>query len=391
MTTPEEDFNQEVWYVLGKIESERLATTEGKPVEYGFPEKQVLSPGLITQDREKKVLYKLQEWGALRIRENPWEPPESTPHLFYLDLIQPKYEQTYIRFQKACDLDAYLNDYQNKIYKNKKPPEFQKVDTSKLALRPGLFFGYTEPTAKTSDARKIADGFSEQNRPFVKSVLEDILSLLDFSSDDKVSYQIKSPPGQEIIKERSLLSKFESFGLFRNLGEDGLFGIATLSQLDIPLIKEIIRRIEELDSGVISEEELQETIHDKDSEPEKKVDSSVAKKKDVPLWSNDFHWEGKKFIFGEYGSTSNFSSDDRLALFKEFTKAKGFWVLMTSLIKATKTKKDAVYIRQTIGQIEGSFSKELRRYISISSTRDDDLEPKPQNSAYRIKFTPKSP
>jgi hypothetical protein len=194
-----------------------------------------------------------------------------------------------------------------------------------------------------------------------------------------------------LVKERLLLKKFETYGMFKNLGEDGLMGIASLIEVNIKMVEDVVTCLEQKKMEVMSEEEFKKIKQNKDPESEKEINSPVADTKNAPLWSNDFHWDGKKFIFGEYGSTSNFSSDDRLALFKEFTKAKGFWVLMTSLIKATKTKKDAVYIRQTIGQIEGSFSKELRKYISIPSTKDDDLEPKPQNSAYRIKFTSKSP
>lgn len=73
MTTPEEEFNKNVWEVLGEIESERLQTLKGKPVEYKFPVRQVVGPGIISQETEKKILYKLQEWGALKIKENPWE------------------------------------------------------------------------------------------------------------------------------------------------------------------------------------------------------------------------------------------------------------------------------------------------------------------------------
>lgn len=82
MATPEERFNQEVWEILQKIEVERLATVKGKPVEYKFPIRHFAGVGIISQERQKQILYKLQEWGALRIREDPFEPPESTPHVF---------------------------------------------------------------------------------------------------------------------------------------------------------------------------------------------------------------------------------------------------------------------------------------------------------------------
>lgn len=105
-------------------------------------------------------------------------------------------------------------------------------------------------------------------------------------------------------------------------------------------------------------------------------------------WSHDFKWQGRRFVFGKHGSTSIFNSKTRKALFSELTKAKGSWVTVRELKKITG--KDETYVRPTIGQIERSFNKELQRYISIPSTKSDELKPTPASGAYRIKFTPKS-
>lgn len=246
MTTPEEEFNKNVWEVLGEIESERLQTLKGKPVEYKFPVRQVVGPGIISQETEKKILYKLQEWGALKIRENPWEPPESTPYLFYLDLNIKEYKKIYRKYQKICDIDAYLNEYQNKLYKGKKPPEFLHIpdaDVSKLALRPTSVHPKAESVIREATAKDIADMFSERNYNFVLMVLEGIANAYELGTGNKLSYQLQSPPGPELVKERSLIKKFENYGFFKNMGEDGIFGIASLSEVNIDFIEDVISEI----------------------------------------------------------------------------------------------------------------------------------------------------
>jgi len=102
-----------------------------------------------------------------------------------------------------------------------------------------------------------------------------------------------------------------------------------------------------------------------------------------PNWSDDFVWKGNEFVFGNYGSI-NFSSDNRRALFKTLSDARGNWIAIGKL----KGNKDANYVRATIKQIEDRFIPELKKHVIIPSTQNDDLEPKPSQGAYRIKFTP---
>lgn len=509
MTTPEEEFNKNVWQVLGNIESERLQTLKGKPVEYKFPVHQVVGPGIISQEDEKKILYKLQEWGVLKIRENPWEPPESTPNLFYLDLNIKEYKKIYLKFQKICDLDAYLNEYQNKLLKGKKPPEFLHIpdtDTSKLALRSTFVKPYENSAIREATAKDIADEFSEGNYNFVLMVLREILNLSEFSINNKISYSLQSPPGQDLIKERSLLKKFESFGMYRNLGEDGVFGIASLVDVNTGLVEDVIKQIEqkgqdENTKNISNEDKIHKWIESKDewtihkiwqvvsalnsewqlrdedtfripldkferakltnindleailtnlhkqtiievlrkvsktpplNNPEKPQGSlwasiveqpGIVRNSDTQIkifpdkfkvlrdilfkllgkqsveedkknkskqvlnaaWSDDFRWEKDRYVFGKFGMTTSFNSRDRKNLFKALTDAKGNWVTVKKLCEVTAQNEN--YVRPTIGQVERGFSDELLKHITIPSTIEDNLEPKPQEGAYRIKFT----
>lgn len=111
---------------------------------------------------------------------------------------------------------------------------------------------------KIGQVEKIANDFTPENYPFVLMVLKRIASLTEFSTDNEVNYKLQSPSGQAIIQERALLKKFEARGLFKHLGEDGVFGIATLGDVNTSLIRQIIAEIEERESGVIPEDKFEE-------------------------------------------------------------------------------------------------------------------------------------
>ena len=116
---------------------------------------------------------------------------------------------------------------------------------------------------------------------------------------------------------------------------------------------------------------------DKPKETATKIDLTVKEK---IVWPDDFRWEGKDFIFGQYGNI-NFTSEDRRFIFKTLTDKKGNW----ATIKELKGDKDAGYVRSTIKQIEDRLPEKAKDHISIVSTQDDDISKKPNAGAYRIK------
>lgn len=63
--TPEEKFNQDVWWALQKIAEEKLTTLEGQPVVFEIVK--LIAVGIPGQDRQKSIIHKLQEWGAIKI------------------------------------------------------------------------------------------------------------------------------------------------------------------------------------------------------------------------------------------------------------------------------------------------------------------------------------
>lgn len=99
--TPEEKFNREMWWVLQEIAEEKLATTEGKPVE--FEVVKLIASGIPSRDRQINIIHKLQEWEAVKIlNEFPADWRGSGRHLLELQLLEPKFTEIYKKFQKAC-------------------------------------------------------------------------------------------------------------------------------------------------------------------------------------------------------------------------------------------------------------------------------------------------
>ena len=114
------------------------------------------------------------------------------------------------------------------------------------------------------------------------------------------------------------------------------------------------------------------------------ISTDSANKTVAPVWQDDFKWENDIFIFGIYGKRK-FNSKNLKIMFKKLTEAKGKWVKVSEL-KGTKGKE---YVRSTISQIENSLSENLKKHITIPSTKLDNLEGKPEGQgAYRIKFVP---
>jgi len=134
--------------------------------------------------------------------------------------------------------------------------------------------------------------------------------------------------------------------------------------------------------AIKDEFEKRKKSFEKENKPETHTKISKTVKEEV-LWSDDFRWEGKKFVFGKYGSI-NLVSSDRKHILKVLTEKKGNWATIGEL----RGNKDAGYVRSTIKQIEDRLPKEAKGHIKIISTRDDDNVEKPNTGAYRIKFKP---
>ena len=102
--TPEEKFNQEVWWILQEIKKEQLATPKGEKVYFSLRllpktdsiRRKEVDYGIPPADTQRKILYKLKEWKALNLEptgmffDDPFNPPTA-----YLLTILEKFDELY--------------------------------------------------------------------------------------------------------------------------------------------------------------------------------------------------------------------------------------------------------------------------------------------------------
>lgn len=101
--TPEEKFNQQVLEVLQKIKEESLATEKNKPVVFRIGH--VQGVGIIPKERKINILFKLQEWKALKLRDDPFEAPIPKDNEIYLDLLQPRFNEIYRLYESGSSFE----------------------------------------------------------------------------------------------------------------------------------------------------------------------------------------------------------------------------------------------------------------------------------------------
>jgi len=113
------------------------------------------------------------------------------------------------------------------------------------------------------------------------------------------------------------------------------------------------------------------------------MDKKIEEEVKEANWSSDYKWEGSTFSFGTENDIS-FQTLPTKKLFAALARKKGGWATMHELIR--ETDKNPEYIRATIRQIEVRLKKIISFPVTIPSTKDDNLLPKPQEGAYRIKI-----
>lgn len=311
--TPEERFAEYVMWVLNGIKEESLATLEGEPIEYNYSH--VGAAGVPSNDTEEKILYKLQEWKAIKITDLI-DTTSDFEGRFYLEILQPKFDETYNQYKKLA-----------------------------------------------SPATRIVNGFSSENLPFVLFVLKGIISAAEFSTENEIKYKLQSPAGEQLMRERQLLSKLQSFDILWSYGEDGIFAVATFRDVKIDAIKDMIGEIEK---RLASKPELQE-------QPGYNEISEVKIE-----WSENFSWiSNREFNLGNETSLKfGSASSTKIELFRMLVDAKGNWVRVLDMSKEIDQKPN--YVRATIGGLNKSLKDKIIRIVA-----KDDTE---EQGAYRIKI-----
>lgn len=356
--TPEDNFNSQVWEILQDIKEEYLVTENLSDVKYHMPN--VIGYGIIPPDRRKNILYKLKDWGAVKIKGQD-------AYGFLISINDEKFDEIYEKYKEKDTnkqkSEQALRPISYKPSKNAQPGTVavnpnvkiahdftqgknawfldrlwqvvywlrqeqlligrdhfkipidryrrQKIDLdevkkilihledkeivsvfNKLAstaksdnpFMPTLSVGVNlssdetifsdpkteitlqhpfkylyeilevrndpdihrgeDPSGLNQVAESIVYQFSSHNLPFVYLVLTKIADSIEFTSEDEPAhYQLQSPPGDQIILERKLLTKLDSLGLFKIGEEDGIHGISPISNWNLLLIRKCLDRI----------------------------------------------------------------------------------------------------------------------------------------------------
>jgi|GEM_PF-2500410 len=110
--TPEEKFNQEIWWILQEIKHEEYRTPKGKEVEF-FIKKNIIKKGnqrmnidstFPEEEVQRKLLDKLKEWGVIS-----FEPVNDilrgsdiySPSIYALKIKKPKFDEFYKKYESG--------------------------------------------------------------------------------------------------------------------------------------------------------------------------------------------------------------------------------------------------------------------------------------------------
>lgn len=106
--TPEEKFNQEIWWILQEIRKEQLSTPAGEKVEFSLRKPPKYSrktdDSLLSDEAQIKLLHKLKEWKALDLKptgffmdDNIFAPPTA----YLLTIRQSKFDELYRLYESG--------------------------------------------------------------------------------------------------------------------------------------------------------------------------------------------------------------------------------------------------------------------------------------------------
>ncbi len=114
--TPEEKFNQEIWWILQEIRKEQLSTPKGEKVEFTLRKPPKYSrktdDNLPSAEAQRKLLNKLKEWKALDLEptgffvdDNLFAPPTA----YLLAIRQSKFDELYRLYESGSSYSENKN------------------------------------------------------------------------------------------------------------------------------------------------------------------------------------------------------------------------------------------------------------------------------------------
>jgi len=128
--TPEEIYNRQVWTVLQTIKEDSFTPDENGVFFYDTTRTvTVAGENSPTQERKIAIINNIaRDEKAVEIVDFMAPDWKTTRNGFYLKIIEPQFSRVYVKYQKACDITSYLNDYQERMFKGDNLPEFSQVE-----------------------------------------------------------------------------------------------------------------------------------------------------------------------------------------------------------------------------------------------------------------------
>lgn len=129
--TPEEKFNQDVWWILREIRNDEFLTPKGKRVEFCIRvqpktsnKSKQLTPQLPSEDTQRKLLYKLQEWQAITDLEAVDNILRGSsifdPRIYQFSINQKKFTEIYRKYENNIGYEEAKTETPVVVLKN--PP-----------------------------------------------------------------------------------------------------------------------------------------------------------------------------------------------------------------------------------------------------------------------------
>jgi len=335
-------YEEKLDLIVKAVVEARKATRKGQPTILYIN----ATNGLDRLDREeiRNILLQLQDKTALKVNPKtnrllPLSQQPANPNYFLLDI-----------------LDGFDNWYENYLMG-------QKTDLENL--------DYINMLKIYDVVLDINEQIQLANKTTVTiNLLPHLVRFSILFPTDSIGFRDKYCEARwdslKYLREKGVIDDFKH--------NEGLHRWQTTVSVSLKLSK-----FDDFYKSIRNEYVKRNKANDKDEEPEipTKIDREAS---EGTVWPDDFGWEGKDFIFGQYGNI-NFTSEDRKHIFKNLTDKKGGWATISEL----KGNKDAGYVRSTIKQIEDRLPKKAKEHIKIISTQDDDSMEKPTTGAYRIK------
>lgn len=124
--TPEEKFNQDIWWILQEIRTDELLTPKGENIEFNIrTQSKTISKvknyftAIPSDDVQTKLLYKLKDWKAIDVElvDNILKGSDVFhPRIHKLTIKRPKFDELYKEYERIYNTDEqFFNNEKEKI------------------------------------------------------------------------------------------------------------------------------------------------------------------------------------------------------------------------------------------------------------------------------------